>query len=181
MHAVLVLEMQKDFILEGSVLDLGETGRAMIPRIKKLLDVARERKAPVIYANIYFVAQDPLFTMLPLNYCTPGTAGAEVMDELRPSDGDHIVTIYRMNAFLYSNLEYLLRVLGVATVIITGQSTNTGCLLTAMEAFQRGFKVIIASDGCATYKEEKHRAALEYLRPYARILTIDEIINLLKG
>ena len=181
MHAVLILEMQKDFILEGSVLDLGEVGRAMIPRIKKLLDVAREKEAPVIYGNMCFVAEDALFKILPLRYCIPGTAGCEVVDELKPRDGDHIVNICRMNAFLYSNLEYLLRVLGVDTLIITGQSTNTGCLLTAMEAFQRGFKVIIASDGCATYKEEKHRAALEYLRPYVQILTIDEIIDLLKG
>ena len=180
MHAVLILEMQKDLILEGSVVDVGEMGRAMIPRIKKLLDVARERKVPLIYGNIYFVAQDPLFKPRP-PHCVLGTPGAEVVDELKPRDGDHIVNIYRMNAFLYSNLEYLLRVLGVATLIITGISTNGGCLLTAMEAFQRGFKVIIASNGCATYKEEKHRVALEYLRPYAQILTIEEIIDLLKG
>jgi nicotinamidase-related amidase len=40
--------------------------------------------------------------------------------------------------------------------------------------------VIIASDGCATYKEEKHRWALEYLKPFAKILTADEVTDLLK-
>jgi nicotinamidase-related amidase len=49
-----------------------------------------------------------------------------------------------------------------------------------MEAFQRGFEVIIASDGCTTYKEEKHQAALEYLKPFAKILTVDEVIDQLK-
>jgi nicotinamidase-related amidase len=179
LYSVLVLEMQKDMILEGSVIDVGEMGRTIVPNIEKLLDVARERKVPVIYGDINYIAQDPLFKMIPL-HCVPGTTGCEVVDELKPKDEDYIVNIYRMNAFLFSNLEYLLRVLGVNTVIITGVSTNTGCLLTAMEAFQRGFEVIIASDGCTTYKEEKHQAALEYLKPFAKILTVDEVIDQLK-
>ena len=180
MYAVLVLEMQRDLILKESVLDFGEVGRAIVPKIKKLLDAARERKVPVIYTSLYATPGDPIFENFPVLHCIPGTEGIEIIDELKPKEGDYVVNTYRMNAFLFSNLEYLLRVLGVDTLIITGVSTNTGCLLTAMEAFQRGFAVIIASDGCATYKEERHQSALEYLKPFAKILTADEATEQLR-
>jgi nicotinamidase-related amidase len=180
MYAVLVLGMQKDAIGEGSVLDMEERGRAIVPNIKKLLDAARERKVPVIYGSLYATPGDPIFESFPVPHCIPGTEGIEIVDELKPKEEDYVVNTYRMNAFLFSNLEYFLRVLDINTLIITGVSTNTGCLLTAMEAFQRGFKVIIASDGCATYKEERHQAALEYLKPFAQILTVDEIMEQLR-
>jgi nicotinamidase-related amidase len=180
MYAVLVLEMHKDMILKGGAVEFGEGGRAIVPNIKRLLDVARERKAPVIYGSLYATPGDPIFEKVP-PHCLPGTVGIEIIDELKPNERDYVVNIYRMNAFLYTNLEHILSFLHVDTVIITGISTNTGCLLTAMEAFQRGFEVIMVSDGCATYKEEKHRWALEYLKPFAKILTTDEVISQLRG
>jgi len=181
MHAVLVMEMQKDVIPKGSPVEIGEMGRAIVPNIQKLLDAARERKVPLIYANLCSIPGDPLFKKWPVAHCVPGTPGIEVIDELKPKDGDYVVHIYAMNAFLHTDLEHILRALGVATLIMTGISTDASCLLTAMEAFQRWFDVIMVSDCCASWNEERHQRGLNYLKPFTKILNCEEVIKLLKG
>jgi isochorismate hydrolase len=89
-----------------------------------------------------------------------------------------VVNKYRLNAFLFSDLEHVLRVLSIDTLIITGVVTNGGCLLTAMDAFQRGFEVIMVSDCCAARSEESHLMGLNYLKPFAKILTANEALKL---
>ncbi len=179
MYGILVNEMQNDWILENSALNIGEAGRAIIPRIQRLLEVAREGKVPVIYSNLNCIKDDPLFKPFP-PHAIPGTPGVEVVDELKPNDGDYIVNSFRLDAFLYSNLEFVLRVAGVDTIAITGTTTDGALLLTAMHAFQSGFKVIMVSDCCGTWNEQRHQMGLNYLKPFTQILNSDEVIELLR-
>lgn len=181
MYGILVIEMQKDWILEGSVLDKGEMVRAIIPRIQRLLDVARERKVPVIYCNLclFKQADDPLAKRFP-PHGVPGTPGAEVVDELKPKEEDYIINMHRFDAFLYSDLEFVLKVAGVDTLIISGVTTQLSCLSTAMHALQMGFNVIMASDCCAAEDEQRHQMGLNYLKPFVKIITADEVLKLLQ-
>ncbi len=181
MYAVLVLEMQKDTISKGGAVDMGERGRAIVPNIQRLIDAARERKVPIIYGNLCCIPSDPLVKKFPIAHCVIGTAGSEVIEELKPEAGDYLVNTYAIDAFLHTSLEHILRALGIATVIVTGTSTDGSCLLTAMGAFQRSFNVVVVSDGCVTYNDERQQAALKYLKPFTKILNSDEVIKLLKG
>ena len=60
MYGVMVLDMQKDLLTEEGSVYMGETSRAIIPRIQKLLDIAREKGIPVVYANLHEIECDPL-------------------------------------------------------------------------------------------------------------------------
>ena len=181
MYGVLLIEMQNDFVTEGFPFYIGDTAKAIIPPLQKLTEAARERKVPVIYCNMITIKDDALFKRLNLPpHTLPGTPGAEVTDELKPKDEDHIVPIYAMDAFLHSYLERVLRSLSMDTVIITGETTEVGCLLTAMAAFQRAFEVIVVADCCAGRSEEKQQMALNYLKPFTKILKTDEVIELLR-
>lgn len=181
MYAVLVMEMQKDIVLEGGPAEVGEMGRTTVLKIQKFLDAARESKVPIIYANLCSIPGDPLFKKWPRAHCVPGTTGIEVVDELKPKAGDYVVDIYAMDAFLRTDLEHILRASGVTTLIMTGLTTDASCLLTAMEAFQRWFDVVMVSDCCASWNEERHQRGLNYLKPFTKILHSDEVIKLLKG
>ena len=183
MYAVLVLEMQKDFLAEGFPFFVGEMAKAIIPPLQRLLDAARERKVPVVYCNMVPIKNDVLFKKAPLHFL-PGTPGAEVVDEIKPKEEDYIVPVYSMDAFLHSTLERVLRNLDVNTVIITGELTDVGCLITAMESFARGFEVILVPDCCVAKTEEKHQLILTYFKdkPYfVKLLQADEVIGQLRG
>ena len=184
MHTVLVLEMQNDMVLEGSPVNIGEMARAIVPNLQRLLAAARERKTPLIYANLCCIPGDPLFAKYPAVHCRPGTTGVEVIEELRPEEGDYVVPIYRMDPFIHTSLEHTLRALGVTTLVVTGNTTEVSCLLAAMGAFQRGFNVIVVTDCCASWTEERHQIGLNYLKLFGKLikqLTLDETIALLEG
>jgi nicotinamidase-related amidase len=181
MYAVLVLEMQKDTVSEGGAVEMGERGRTIVPNIQRLIDAARERKVPIIYGNLCCIPSDSLVKKFPIAHCVIGTPGTDVIEELKPEAGDYLMNTYAIDAFIHTSLEHVLRALGIATVIVTGITTDGSCLLTAMGAFQRSFNVVLVSDGCVTYNEERQQAALKYLKPFVKILNSDEVIKLLKG
>ena len=176
MNGIVVLEMQNDFYDPESFIFVGEMAKAMIPNIQKLIKAARGMKVPLIYCNNTYIKDDYLYGKTPL-HCFPGTAQYEIIDEVKPEEEDHIIPVYAMDAFLNSLLERILRSLKISRLFITGLSTDIGCLLTAMGAFQRGFEVYLISDCCATRSEEKHQMALNYLKPFTKVVTADEAIE----
>ena len=183
MEALLVLEMQKDMIY-GDLTVTIKRGQIIIPNIQKILRAGRKNGRPVVYANLQTYAQDPILLKNKLpKHCIVGSLGAEVIDELKPEQGDHIVNIMRMDAFLHSHLDFILRdVLEVDTVIITGISTGIGCFLTALGAIQRGMAAILVSDACATYTADRHEIALEFFRKNAGFMglkTTQEMVAML--
>ena len=53
-----------------------------------------------------------------------------------------------------------------------------------MGAFQRGFDVIVVTDCCASWNEERHQIGLNYLKLFGKLikqLTLTEAIALLEG
>ena len=71
-----------------------------------------------------------------------------------------------------SRLEWVLRKCGIERLYVTGIVTNGGVASTARDAHVRDFASTVIADGCAAFSEEIHRAAIEGLRPVARIITI---------
>jgi len=45
------------------------------------------------------------------------------------------------------------------------------------DAADRGFRVTLVEDACATYSQEEHAAALRNLRGFARVLTTDDLLE----
>ena len=100
---------------------------------------------------------------------------------------DIILEKPRFGAFYGTDLELILRSLGIESVIISGIATNVCCETTAREAADRDFKVFFLSDGTgtsamngATAEELQHAtcATLGYL--FAQIVTVDETIRMLR-
>lgn len=106
-----------------------------------------------------------------------GSPQAEVVAELMPREGEHTVIKKRLTAFYATDLELLLRSLGVETTIITGINTNTCVTGTAFEAMHRDFKVVVVGDCVASgHGEDLHRFALQnFARCVGWVLTTDEL------
>ena len=155
--AVLVIDMQNDFVEEGAPLEFPE-GRRVIPAIQKVLDAARSRGMTVIHAahvhrpggadlGIHRELYPPVAAGEAL---VEGERGAEIHPELSPRPGEPVIKKHRYNSFYATDLEIILRGLGVDTVVLTGMTTECCVLGTARGALERGFRSVVVSDACAS-------------------------------
>jgi nicotinamidase-related amidase len=81
-----------------------------------------------------------------------------------------------------TDLEHLLRTLGVETVVLIGINTNTCDLCASFETVNRGFKLVVISDCVASsYGHDLHVFALQNIsRCLGWVLTIPEFEQKLK-
>jgi hypothetical protein len=81
------------------------------------------------------------------------------------------------SGFHSTELELVLKSLGVKTVVIAGTMSNYCCGATAREAFWHGYGVLFGSDVTSSDDPDLHEAEIRTLRRgYARIVTSDEVI-----
>ena len=83
--------------------------------------------------------------------------GARVHVSVAPQAGDIIVTKKRVSAFTGSDLELLLRSLGITHIVLTGIATSGVVLSTLREAADKDYAITVLSDCCADRDEEVHR------------------------
>lgn len=137
---------------------------AIVPRIKSLIGAARRASVPVIYARIASSVADCSDVSRQhrdLNiFAPPGSREAEILDELRPEPGEIVLSKTCGGVFNGSNIDTVLRNLGIDTLVVTGVVTN-GCVENAVrDASDRGYRTILVGDACATLTPELHEAAL---------------------
>lgn len=143
----------------------------VVPNIQHLLDFFRENKLRVIHIRVgpllpdasdmiarrrardengkRLMGIDRLFHL--------GTPEYEIIDELKPLDGELIIDKNSAGAFNSSNIDQLMRNLGIQSLVITGVATNACVETTARDAADRGYKCILVDDACATIQgQEAH-------------------------
>lgn len=189
--ALLVIDMQNDFVKEGAVLEVPKI-RNQIPKIRRLIETCRELGIPVIYTKQVYRADSKvkplileMFPLLGKKGLRDGTEGAEIYSEIEPKPGDIVVRKMGFSAFYNTELESILRNINgrrnVETVIICGTVTNICCESTARDAFERDYKVVFGSDITSAWTNEFQTLTLKNIEyAFGRVMTCDKIINALK-
>jgi nicotinamidase-related amidase len=190
--ALIVIDMQNDFLKPGGVLYYNDAPMKAVPAIKRLIGHCRETGIPVIYTQTLLKDQ---FSISPLEACyqpallkkglREGTWGAGFIDGLEPLPGEQVVVKHRYDAFHNTDLELILnniRGLGaVDTVLVTGTVTNVCCESTARGAFMRDYKVVLVSDACGAFDEAAHNATLYNISHFfGRVLDTETLIKALE-
>ncbi|HLQ73233.1 MAG TPA: isochorismatase family cysteine hydrolase [Bacillota bacterium] len=154
--AVLVVDMLNDFILEGAPIE-SPGAREIIPTIVDFLDFSRSKDIPVILVQEIHRKEKVDFgrelDREEPEHCLEGTKGVEIHKDLTPKKEDFVVQKRRYSSFHATDLEILLKGLGVDTVIIAGIATNVCVHATALDAQQRDYNVIVLEDGTAATEE----------------------------
>jgi nicotinamidase-related amidase len=184
--ALIVVDMVDEFVKpEWCPFWVPEATR-QVPRIKAVIDAFRETGLPVVH-----LAYET--TLRGLNFPTtewvvPISEGFEGLEDelfqrvsffgpLQPEGDDLVVLKHCYSGFHGTELDLVLRSLGVKTVVIAGTMSNYCCGATAREAFWHGYGVVFGSDITSSDDDELHEAELKTLRRgYARIMSADEII-----
>lgn len=186
--ALLVIDMQKDFVDEGAIMEVA-MARHRIPTMRRVIDRCRDAGVPVIYTR--HVLSDrfevsPLETAyqprLKVTGMREGSVGIEIVPELAPLPHETVISKHRYDAFHNTELETLLRNIRgsgqVDTVIIIGTVTNICCESTARSAFMRDYKVAFVSDANGGLDDASHNATLEIIgRVFGRVMSATELIE----
>ena len=155
----------------------------VVPNIKRLLADFRARGGAVIYLTVGARNRDcsdapphmkKLFVSLD-NF--EGSRDHEIIDELKPEPGEAVINKTSIGAFASTGIDHLLRSLGKNQLYISGVSTNMCVDTTAREAADRGYKVTLIEDACATTHEDLHNATItNFQRLFGRVISTDEAL-----
>jgi ureidoacrylate peracid hydrolase len=98
--------------------------------------------------------------------CIRGTWDADIVDDIKPQENDHVVIKRRDSAFHDTETGVWLRSIGVDTLIFCGVDTSI-CVETSLrEAFNIGYDVILVSDATASSNRKHYESTLENVRDY---------------
>jgi nicotinamidase-related amidase len=180
--AIIVVDMVKDNIKEGSRHPITLEARAILPNLQKLLEASRKRGFPVIFACDSFLKEDFIFRGRMKIHSLRGTKGSEVADDLRPEATDIVLPKRRFSAFFKTDLDQTLRTLGIDTIVVTGITVEVCVLMTAMDGLSHDFSVILLEDCTAGKNEEMHRSCLNLYRDFAlypllRVMTLQDFLG----
>jgi ureidoacrylate peracid hydrolase len=192
--ALVVIDMQELFCAPGGTAEVA-VSREIVSPINELATELRKLGVLVIWvlhANAqssgrsdwelffnYVVADD--VRQKTLESLAPGRQ--KVWYELTVDPNDMTIIKNRYSALISgsSNLERLLRSLGIETMLIAGTKTNVCCEATARDAMMLDFKVVMVSDCCAALSDDEHRSALEnVIQQFGDVMTGEEILERLR-
>jgi ureidoacrylate peracid hydrolase len=177
--ALLVIDVQNDYLSpEGWFGRTGvdvSSGAAMLPRLLGLIDTARSAGVAVIYTRNWHRPEtdsaawlDKLARSGQSADDRPGRAGTWGAEFycVAPAPGEEVVSKFRYDAFLGTNLDYLLRVRGVTAMVCAGTTTNVCVESTARSGHLRDYHVVLVEDCCSAPDPGEHAAAIRNVERY---------------
>ncbi len=100
-----------------------------------------------------------------------------IIEPLAPAENEIILPKTSSGVFNSTNIDYVLRNLNTRFLIIAGIVTDQCVDMAVRDAADRGYLVTLVEDACATYTDERHRAALRAFGGYCWITTTDEVVR----
>ena len=161
MEALIVVDMQKDFCYKNGALYVQGVEK-IFDSTAEVVGKAREKKIPVIFTQDWHRSDDVEFKIWP-QHCVMNTKGAEVIDELEPQANDYYVKKRRYSAFFGTDLDLLLRELGVKKLYVCGVATNICVLHTVGDAVLRGYDVSVLKDCTAALSDYEYEYGLRHM------------------
>jgi nicotinamidase-related amidase len=179
--ALLVMDMQTSIL--GHIPDPS----LLVANVSKAIATARERSIPVVYVVVGFRAGAPEISASNKGFSaaiqkekwTPEFAEQwlKIHPDVAPQQGEIIVTKRRVSAFTGSDLEVVLRGLGIQHLVLTGIATSGVVLSTLREAADKDYQLTVIEDCCADSDEEVHRVLTAKVFPrQAEVLTLGQWI-----
>jgi ureidoacrylate peracid hydrolase len=110
-----------------------------------------------------------------------GSWDAQVLKAIAPAGDEIVLPKTSSSVFISTNIDYVLRNLGVRQLVIAGLVTDQ-CIESAVrDACDLGYLVTLVTDACAAYSQERHDHALHAIKGYCRQRTTDELLAELSG
>ena len=160
---LIVIDMQNDFLDK-----LEQRARTrLIARSNELIETFRAAQSPVIWVTTSFRRDlsDAFLEMRDkqLAVAVEGTTGAEIDSQLQQHDADPVIVKKRYSAFFETDLDLLLSRVAPDLLVIAGVNTHACVRTTAIDAYQRDFRVLLATDCIDSLDAEHARISMAYM------------------
>lgn len=199
--ALLVIDMQRDFLdprgyAAQAGLDVARL-RAVIPPVRRLLAAARAAGIAVVHTREghrpdlsdcppaklarSIAAGAPIGATGPLGrLLVRGEAGHDIVEELRPVDGEAVIDKPGYSAFHATSLDDWLRGRGITHVVLCGVTTEVCVHSTLRAAVDHGYRATLVADACAASEPQHQAPALGMVGVeggvFGRLATVDDVI-----
>jgi nicotinamidase-related amidase len=180
--ALVVIDLQKGIV---GVPAAPHSSPSVVANAVRLADACRSRGAYVVLVHVgpssdgkdaLHPATDPQPARPP-----PSPGWDEIVPELGPKPGDHVVRKRQWGAFYGTDLELQLRRRSIDTIVLCGISTNFGVESTARDAYERGFNQIFVEDACSARAADDHAFPIRVIFPrIGRVRSTEDVLKALR-
>jgi ureidoacrylate peracid hydrolase len=156
-----------------------------IPNMQRVQAACRRARIEVLYTVIENLTKDGRDRSLDYKISgldvPKGSWDARVLDAIAPGEDEIVIPKTSSSVFISTNIDYVLRNLGVRSLMITGILTDQCVDSAVRDACDLGYLVTVITDGCATHSEERHVWSLRNNRGYARQRTTEQMVAEIDG
>ena len=156
-----------------------------LPNMQRLQQACRTAGVEVMYTVIESLTLDGRDRSLDYKitgFNVPrGSWDAKVVDGIAPGEDEIVIPKTSSSVFISTNIDYVLRNLGVKQIIMSGMLTDQCVDSAVRDACDMGYLVTVATDACVTHSRERHEASLRLNRGYCRQVSTSQILDELKG
>lgn len=195
--ALLVIDLQYGFasrehggfkrLRESNIGDSGEYAisrieELVVPTVARLTSAFRNAALPVIYARCATQQGDGSDVtarhrakgiVYPVN-----SKEAQILDEISPQETDIVLTKTGSGCFASTNLDHLLRNMGVSTLVVTGMWTNSCVETTVRTAADLDYRTVIVEESCVAMTPERHEYTLSFLNNnFCTVKSVEEVVE----
>jgi ureidoacrylate peracid hydrolase len=144
----------------------------VIPNLQRLQSACRQAHIEIVYAAVENMTRDDRDRSLDYKISgidvPPGSWDAQVLDEIAPTEDEMIFRKTSSSVFISTNIDYVLRNIGVRSLIIAGLMTDQCVESAVRDACDLGYLVTLVTDASITDSTERHEQSLIGIRGYCR-------------
>jgi ureidoacrylate peracid hydrolase len=196
--ALIVIDVQNGFVSKGGSYDLlgidVEHYRQVIPKIRELINLCRGNSIPIFYTQAVRESSGiDLLTrahkILPKSreerikkkpICVRGTWDADIVDDIRPIHGEHVVIKRRDSAFHDTEIKVWLTSFGIDTLIFCGIDTSICVESSLRDAFNIGYDVVLISDATTSNNKKHYESTIDNVNDYyGLVMDLNELYRYL--
>jgi maleamate amidohydrolase len=181
-YVLVVVDMLVDFFERSPA--LGAQRSSLARAINALVTEFRRARQPIVWVRQEFNPDlsDAFLDMrrTGTSITIAGSPGAAILPELARLAGDEVVVKKRYSAFFGTNFETVLGRLTPASIVLAGINSHACIRTTAIDAYQRDYDVVLASECIGSGDAAHHAVTMAYLDDHiARVWSNEQIARCL--
>jgi nicotinamidase-related amidase len=181
-YLLLIIDLLNDYFRRQA--PLAAQRDQLVASVNRLATAFRQAGRPIVWVRQEFAPDlsDAFLRARRENHrvTIAGTDGCELLPELQRHASDRVLVKKRYSAFFGTELVEILNPLRPVTLVLAGINTHACVRTTAIDAYQRDYEVLVASDCVASYDAEHHEVTKRYLDAgIARFVPSAEIAEML--
>jgi ureidoacrylate peracid hydrolase len=151
-----------------------------IPNMRKLQAACRHARIEVMYTVIEALTKDGRDQSLDYKisrlFVPRGSWDALVLADIAPAGDEIVLPKTSSSVFISTNIDYVLRNLGVRSLIVAGVLTDQCVDSAVRDACDLGYLVTVPTDACATLSAERHEWSLRNNKGYCRQVATETLL-----